>query len=64
MGKHLGKQWGNIRQIKPNKTILNHFGLPPPKPQKLLFLSAPSPFAAVPSHFSGDSVGTWTLSAK
>jgi hypothetical protein len=44
MGKHLGKLWGNIRQTKPNKTILNHFGLPAQNPSKHLFLSAPPPF--------------------
>ena len=44
MGKQMGKQWGNIYQIKPNNTILNHFRLILEKPPKSLYLSAPPKF--------------------
>ena len=44
MGKQMGKQWGNIYQIKPNNTTLNHFQLILENPLKSLYLSAPPQF--------------------
>ena len=44
MGKQMGKQWGNIYQIKPNNTTLNHFQLILKNPLKSLYLSAPPQF--------------------
>lgn len=48
MGKHPGKQWGNIRKTKPNKTILNHNRHSVRNPLNLPFLLAPPPFCGGP----------------
>jgi hypothetical protein len=59
MGKHLGKQWGNILPLKPFKTIKNHFSAFPPKsPKTPVFIGILASSKAVPAHRPCDSVGT------
>lgn len=54
----MGKQWGNIGEIKPNKTNLNHFWPIQVNHLKSLSLLEPPRFTAVPVFLYRDSVGT------
>jgi len=59
MGKHLGKQWGNIYSSKPFQTILNHFFVYLHESRKIPFIYRHRRhFTAVLDFFFGDPVGT------